>query len=150
MTTESAISWHDNLIYGLHLQAPEPDRNLWHSNLILDIDHIVEWVCGTDGGVTFLVSPATLVFHDVTDLRVSFDFGGDRQLSLNELSIGSIVKEDAIGRDNYFDWRIELNWPSGGKIAFGASGYTQTLRAEPVSREQPRLEPSERIHLLRP
>jgi len=35
-------SWHDNLIYGMHLRCADPDRNWWHSELIFDIDHIVE------------------------------------------------------------------------------------------------------------
>jgi hypothetical protein len=32
----------------------------------------------------------------------------------------------------YGRWRIEFNLPYGGGITFGASGYTQSLRAEPV------------------
>ncbi len=47
-SSEEERSWHDNLIYGLHLAAPDPDAGLWISDLILDIDHIVEWICGTD------------------------------------------------------------------------------------------------------
>lgn len=33
---------------------------------------------------------------------------------------------------DYYRWRIELNLPQGGEIAFGARGFTQVLRAEPV------------------
>ncbi len=131
-------SWHDNLIYGLHLAAPDPDAGLWRSDLILDIDHIVEWICGTDGGAQFCVAPATLIFHDVTDLRMAFDFGGsNHRQTLNELSIADITTQPApaaIGAGDYFHWRIALNSPQGGEIAFGASGYTLTLRADPVSR----------------
>lgn len=32
-----------------------------------------------------------------------------------------------LDRDS-FAWRISLNWPAGGEIAFGAAGFTQTLR----------------------
>ena len=42
--------------------------------------YIVDWICATNGGARFRVAPATLTFHDVTDLRVSFDFGGSGPL----------------------------------------------------------------------
>lgn len=134
-------SWHDNLIYGIHFQSADADRGKWRSNLVLDIDHIVEWICGTDGGVQFVVAPATLVFHDVTDLRISVDFGdGGHRQTINELSIAQIVKEPIEippnpGAGPYFAWAIELNWPQGGEIAFGATGFSQSLRAAPAALE---------------
>ena len=89
-----ATSWHDNLVYALLFNAGDVAKGDWRSELVLDIDHIVEWICGTDGGARFRVAPAALTFHDVTDLRVSLDFGGSghRQL-LNELSIAAISQE---------------------------------------------------------
>ncbi len=27
------LSWHDNLIYGVHFQAADPERGKWRSNL---------------------------------------------------------------------------------------------------------------------
>ncbi len=150
-----ATSWHDNLIYGLHLEGPDPDAGNWNSNLILDIDHIVEWVCGTDGGVRFRVAPATLVFHHVTDLRIDIDFGGkDHRQTLNALSIAAISKqpvvaEGAAGDYEYYRWCIDLNLPQGGRITFGATAYTQTLRTEPVLIDQQRLPIKDRPHLMR-
>lgn len=147
-------SWHDNLIYGLHLATPDPDAGLWRSDLVLDIDHIVEWVCGTDGSVQFRVAPATLTFHDATDLKMSFDFGGgEYRHTLNELSISDITTEPAPplgvdGSGEFFQWRIELNSPQGGEIVFGASGYTLTLRADPVLLEDQRLPPAGRPNLI--
>ena len=147
-------SWHDNLIYGVHLATPDPDAGVWRSDLVLDIDHIVEWICGTDGGVQFRVAPATLVFHDVTDLKISADCsGGEHRYTLNELSINDITRQPApaFGVDAsraYFNWRIELNSPQDGEIAFGASGYTLTLRADPVLLDDQRLPPTGRPHLM--
>jgi len=71
-----AAAWHDDLIYALHLRAPSPAHDDWRSEIALDIDHIVEWVCGVDGRMRFRVAPASLVFHDVSDLRIGLDFGG--------------------------------------------------------------------------
>ena len=36
----------------------------------------------------------------------------------------------------YYSWRIRLNWPDSSEIVFGAVGFTQTLRAEPVLTEK--------------
>jgi hypothetical protein len=149
------LRWHDNTIYAFHLDAADPDRGVWRSDLVLDIDHIVEWICGIDGRAKFRVAPATLVFHDVTDLRITIDFGTNAfRRTLNELSIGAITREPvraqgAAGPFPYFLWRIDLNLPQGGEIAFGASGFTQTLRAEPQMLDEQRLPASARPHLVR-
>ena len=151
-TTGDRFSWHDNLIYGLHFRCPDPERGVWRSDLVLDIDHIVEWVRSKDGQVRFRVAPATLVFHDVGDLRIDVDFKGQGE-ALNELSIAEITCEmsnpsaDGIGpRQNR--WRIALNMPRGGEIAFAASGYTQSLRGAARLVAEQRLPPSERSALV--
>src|SRR5262249_57451905 len=83
-----ATSWHDNAIHGLRFETGDPDRGDWRSELVLDIDHIVEWVCGIDANVLFRVAPATLTFRDVTDCRVAIVQGdGGYQVGLQTLSI---------------------------------------------------------------
>ena len=144
------LSWHDNIVYGLRFDVGDSFKGDWRSDLIFDIDHIVEWVCGVDGGVKFRVAPATLTFHDASDLRIAVDFGDSSgRTALNELSIAGITREAIPTPDGYpewacYRWRIELNWPQGGEIAFGASGFTQTLRAEPVLLDEQRLVAAER------
>src|SRR5262249_12356697 len=130
------LSWHDNLIYGVRFEVGDADRNDWRSDLALDIDHIVEWLCGVDGGATFRVAPATLTFHDVTDLHIDLDFAdGTYPRTLNELSIDriSVVAVDTQfgGPGPYGRYTIALNLPQGGAIAFGASGFSQVLRSSP-------------------
>ena len=140
-----ATSWHDNTMYAIRFDVGDASQGDWRSELVLDIDHIVEWVCGVDGGAQFRVAPATLTFHDVTDLRIAVDFGDTGyQVSLNELSIDGIeralVEDQKICLDRpYYRWRIVLNLPRGGEIAFGASGFTQELRADPVLLSEQRL-----------
>lgn len=148
-------SWHDNLIYGLHLQAADPDQGIWRSDLLLDIDHIVEWVCGAGNRPQFRVAPATLAFHDVTNLRISLDFSNATyRQNINELSIAQIRRppinaseEGVLG--SYFEWSIELNLPQGGEISFGASGYTQKFRAEPALVHEQRLSADDRPPVCR-
>jgi hypothetical protein len=127
-------SWHDNLVYGMHLRCADPVRDLWRSELVLDIDHIVEWVPQRGGGMRFRMAPAMLVFHDVSDLKLAIDFGCDvgYRRNLNELSIDRIDRQPiAPDEPGYYRWEITLNLPAGGQIAFVASGYTQTLTAAP-------------------
>jgi hypothetical protein len=129
------LSWHDNPVYGIHWRCADPDRNLWRSELVLDIDHILEWVPPAKGGWTFLVAPALLVFHDAADLAISLDCtSGDAEPHyLNELTIDHICREAAPGeKTDWFRWRIELNQPKAGGIGFLASRFSQTLSAPPL------------------
>lgn len=144
------LSWHDDTIYGVRFDVGDSDRNEWHSNLVLDIDHIVEWLCDEAGGARFRVAPANLTFHNVTDLKIAVDWGDSGcQVSIHPVSIDGITREQIQNQKicldrPYYRWRIALNWPQGGAIAFGASGFTQSLRAEPLLCDQPKLSPAER------
>ena len=143
-------SWHDNLIYGLHLRGADPDRGVWRSELLLDIDYIVEWICGIDSRTKLRIAPATRTFHDVTNLQSTLDFYNDAyRQNINELSIAEITrkpvdanKEGSLGP--YFEWSIEMNLPKDGKVTFGASAYSQILRANPVLMDEQRLSADDR------
>lgn len=144
------LSWHDDTLYGLSLEIGDPERGTWHSDLVLDIDHIVEWVCVEGEGCRFRVAPAALTFHDVTDLKIAADWGDSGcQVALSPLSIDNIARErvqdQKICLDRpYYRWRITFTRPKEAAISFGATGFTQTLRAEPVLQGQQRLPPAER------
>lgn len=145
------LSWHDDTIYGLRFDIGDPERDDWHSDLVLDLDHIVEWLCDEAGGARFRVAPATLSFHDVTDLKIAIDWGDSGgQTALHEVSVDALTRErvedQKICLDRpYYRWRIALNWPQGGEIAFGASGFTQSLRAEQLLRDQQKPSPKDRV-----
>jgi hypothetical protein len=136
------LSWHDNLVHGLRWEIGDPDRNEWHSRLILDIDHILEWVCGTDSRPQFKMAPATLTFENGTDLSIQIpDRGHGTQVSFSPLSIDRIERErisdQRICLDRpYWRWAIRFNDPQGGLISFGATGFHQRLRADPVLTDQ--------------
>jgi len=135
-----SLSWHDNYVYGVQFSILD-----WNADLVLDIDHILEWVCGVDGGAQFRVAPAALAFHNVTDLNINVDWGDSGfQTALHEMSIHRITRERITNQKicldrPYYRWAIETNWPKQGNIAFGASGFTMTLRAEPVLQDQQQL-----------
>lgn len=143
-----AHCWHDNLIYGLQFRAADPEVGDWRSDLVLDIDHIVEWVLDESERIRFRVAPATLTFHDVTDLNLAVDFGSEGH-TINELSMDRI--EQDLDRDPVtpgglprYRWRIALNLPVGGEIRFRGSRFTQTLRAASMLMDEQRLPPNER------
>jgi hypothetical protein len=144
------LSWHDDTDYGLRFEVGDSARGDWRSELVLELDHIVEWVCGSDRSVRFRVAPATLVFHDITDLRIALDWGDSgHRTALGEPQIDAITRaaleDQKICLDRpYYRWRIALNWPPGGEVGFGASGLTQTLRAAPLLLDQQRLPPESR------
>jgi hypothetical protein len=136
------LSWHDCHIWRIDFVVGDPDEGDWTSDLLLGIDFIVEWLCGVDGRATFMIAPATLVFHGVTDPRIAIDWGRTGlQAAIHLPSIDRIERELMSDRKVYLDrpyyaWRIALNWPAGGELAFGAVGFSQTLLAAPVLCEQ--------------
>jgi len=133
------LSWHDCRIWGLEFHSGDSDEDDWTSDLILDIDFITEWVCGIEPGSTkFRVAPATLAFHGVTDLKINIESDHiGYQVALSEVSIDRISREQIQNQKVFFDrpyykWTVRLNSPKQGEIVFGAVGFTQTLRAEPL------------------
>ena len=129
-------SWHDCHIWGMDIRAGNPDDNDWTSDLAFDVDYITAWNCGSDA--SFMVAPATLVFHGVTDPRMEIDWGRSGfQAAVHPISIDRIERERIIDQKvfldrPYFRWAIRLNWPEQGLITFGAVGFRQELAAAPV------------------
>lgn len=145
------MSWHDAALYGISWKV---DSESAISDLILEIDYICEWLCGSDKKCTFKVAPATLVFHNITDLklRLNIDWGcsGFQSCLEGGISIMVIQREPIenqkvyLGKP-YYKWVIAFSPPTqDSSISFGASGYTQTLRKEPILLERQNLTLTER------
>jgi FtsP/CotA-like multicopper oxidase with cupredoxin domain len=84
------------------------------------------------------VAPATLVFHDVMGLNLAIRWcpAGSEE-SLHPAHIHEVHRElvelQNVRLDRaYYHWKVLLNWPKGGEVSFGAAGFTQALRAEPI------------------
>src|SRR5574341_1497260 len=113
------LSWHDCHIHALEFRVGDVDAGDWTSDLVLDIDFIVEWLCGVDSRAQFRVAPATLTFHGVTDLKITIDWGNSGfQNAIHEVSIGCIqrqvIQDQKVYLDRpYYEWRIQVNWPAG-------------------------------------
>ena len=149
------LSWHDCHIWGVNLRVGDPEDDDWTSDFVLDIDFIVDWLCGVSHNAQFRVAPATLSFHGVTDPRIAINWGDSGfRTAVHGISIDRIERERVRDQKIFFDrpyysWRIKLNWPSAGEIALGAVGFTQTLLAEPVLTSKQHLSLKERNRLLR-
>lgn len=133
------ISWHDNSLYGISWKV-EFESGV--SDLILDIDYICDWICNKDKTCRFKVSPADLIFHNITDLKISIDWGDSGFQACNDGGLPilditkEIIKNQKVHLDRqYYKWTIKFA-PSvkikDSFISFGATGFTQTLRKEPI------------------
>jgi len=145
-------AWHDDTVYGMRFHTPDlisPHElaDDWSSLFILDIDHIVAWVRDGDE-MRFRVAPADLIFHDACDLEMAIDWGDSGgQIGVHEPSIDHIARESVsvpAQAPPLYRWRIALNHPAGGEIAFHARGFEMNLRCPPVLRDQQRLPVSSR------
>lgn len=130
-------TWHDSEIHGIHFVLGDTSNDDWTSELVLDIDVIVEWVqCGP---ALFRVAPAALTFHDVTDFKVNFSGASSGyQVALTRPSIIETkrerIKDQKICLDRpYYAWKFALScMGQAGEMCFGASDFDQVFRAEPV------------------
>lgn len=134
------LSWRDCHVWGLAFRTTHANDPA--SELVFDLDFILEWICGADGKVSrYRVAPVTLVFQEVTDLRIGLDWGTSGfPVSVNPPMIEGISREWVPDRvvypaRRYYRWQIRFAWPPGAEIVFKSVGFIQTPRAEPVVSE---------------
>ena len=141
MTEYDPYRFHDNQIHGIAFRSADPDQGDWTSDLILDIDHVLEWVKDGDR-IRFRVRPATLTFHGVTDLRLNLDGtveGHSVGVALPWILEIERSRPEEPPRDPArprYDWKIVLSSTPDGELSFGSWGYTLELRGEPVLQDE--------------
>ena len=84
-----SMSWHDNHVHGLTIHSGEHGTG----ELILDLDYILEWLPAVEGRYRFVLAPADLCFHDVTDLRISLDYVNP-SAAITPFSISNIGRQE--------------------------------------------------------
>jgi hypothetical protein len=140
-------SWHDCHVWRFAVVSGDPAADDWRSELILDLDFIAEWLCGVDQRAQFRVVPATLTFHQVSNLvmNLHWETRNDVVVMLHDIVIYNIDRTPVESTIKpYYDWTIHLSWPQNGEIRFRASGYTQELHGEPVLTSEQQLTMSQR------
>ena len=132
------MSWHDCHVHGFHIS----EGAYGSGELDFDLDYIVEWRRELDQ-VSFVLVPATLRFHEVTNLRVVIDWSA-QSASLRPFSLAGIERRtESRPRYTATIWRLAVNWPAG-LIEFEAAGFTQSTWGREVASNQQCLKPSER------
>lgn len=133
-----SMSWHDCHVHGLRVAEGQYGAG----ELELDLDYIVEWRRVSDR-TTFLIVPARLTFHEVTNLRITIDWATP-SAGLGPFSLAGVERRSEV-RPRYTAtiWRIAVNWPAGS-IEFEAAGFTQVAWGREVESEQQVLKQSER------
>jgi hypothetical protein len=131
--------WHDNHVHSIRFVAGKDGEG----DLILDIDHILEWMNGEDGGFKFRILPVTLTFHGVMFPRIVIDYAA-ATAAFGPFMIHGI--ERRMEQRSHYEaqvWRIPVTWP-GGEIEFEARGFTQRGEGEPVLTSHQLLTPEQR------
>jgi hypothetical protein len=133
------MSWHDNHVHALRLVETGDGAG----DLILDVDHIVEWIKTSEGAFQFRILPVTLTFHEVMFLQLSLDYAGPTAAFTPFMIYG--IERRAEQRDRYVAqlWSIPVSWPSG-RLAFEARGFTQRGSGEPILTTSQCLTPEQR------
>lgn len=142
----SYVGFHDDHVYGFSISEGTDG----HAELVVDIDHIVEWLDPVEGRYRFKVAPAFLTFYEVCDLVVNISYSFPN-VEIGPFSIDGIRQIPCTFPDGSggYEWRIEVNYPEG-HMAFKGKHYTLGYRSEAVVSDSQRLPGEIRRHLLRP
>jgi hypothetical protein len=134
------MTWHDNHVHALRIVQGEHGSG----QLILDIDHILEWLPSAGGGFRFRIARAELRFLEVSSLKMSVDYAAP-SAAFGPFALSAIERRtETRPRYNATIWTLTLNWPVG-QIAFEATGFEQHLVTEPVVTDRQWLTEGERV-----
>jgi hypothetical protein len=121
------MGWHDVQIHAFAFMPKTFE-------LVFDIDYILQWVQpDTKKNETyfkFWISPATLVFENIYDLKIEVesDFGIELQ-NVRREEPQKPKNAEYIDRETEWRWILEAQ---EGEISLRSVGYKQYLRKEPV------------------
>ena len=116
----NSMGWHDCPIHGI----------TFSDNFTLDIDYVFKWILDeVTSFYSFWVSPATLVFENVSNLI--FDVRMD---CIQGLEIAGV--EQKVFLDRPCSYVIDTQ---EGTIKFDSSGYKQYIKDKPILKSLPRL-----------
>jgi len=133
------MSWHDCRINAIALDQDGE----WQSDLVLDLDFIVEWLCGPDKTCRFRVAPSILRFVNVDNLKMDVSLKFKQPLEIFSIERSEIP---AGGYEN-FHWTIRVQSYPGLKenfIEFDSTGFIQELTGNAIETEAQSLTASQR------
>ena len=117
------MGWHDNAIYSITF----PDEK--NFALSFDIDYVFKWVVDDQTGFyRWWVSPCELKFLNVLELKIDLDFGKTIGLEILHIERNN---RSITPNGQLIEWNFEME-TGLGKIKFTSTGYTMTVRKQPV------------------
>ncbi len=134
------LSWHDNHVHGFRIVEGEHGSG----QLILDIDHILEWLADPGGEYKFRIARAELCFLEVSSLKMAIDYIAP-SAAFGPFALDGIGRRvEARSHRQAIIWTLSINWPVG-EIEFEARGFEQRLLMEPILTDRQWLTKSERV-----
>lgn len=121
------MAWHDIQLYGFILEWGEVGQTGFsESDILFDIDYAFKWVVPTNGdkGYSFWLSPCTLIFNNIHDLKIDLSAEGWVRGFLEIYDIEIERKSDSI-----YLCIIHLQ---EGEFKFICSGMSQVVRKKPL------------------
>ena len=127
------MSWHDNRVRGVRFRNP---REGYDSDLIFDIDYILDWIKGGDF-FQFVVAPATLTFHSAHKMHIDLVVNFKQDLDINRIDREELTTEGE-KKVGYRRWLFQIHFhDQKNPIMLEATGFTQETLATPcISRHQ--------------
>jgi len=119
------MNWHDCNIHAISFGV--------NYELSFDIDYIFRWIQpkAETKDYEFLVSPCTLIFENVHELRLDIEITEPFKLEIEGIikhTPQRPINADYIKREIEYHWEIETQQ---GNITFKSVGYTQFVRQKP-------------------
>ena len=114
-------------MHGIRIRNPEGNYDY---DLILEIDHILEWVETPDRHFEVVEAPARLIFHDVDKLCSAIDLTYKEDLEIDGIGREAMTTEpEQKAGFRKFQWQMKLHSLAGrsNTITFEASGFIQEL-----------------------
>lgn len=138
-----SLSWHDCTIHSIGL---DQDGD-YQSDLVIDLDFLLEWLPTPEGAFQFRLAPALLRFHNVDKLVIRTLLDYKQPMEISEIT--RFLRDDP-GYAN-FHWIIKLHTYPGreNQIEFDATGFSQELTAQPVLTHRQSLHLDERLRRIR-
>jgi hypothetical protein len=137
-----SLCWHDCVIHSLALDHDGE----YQSDLVLDLDFILEWILRDDNSYEFRVAPCLLRFQGVSSLQIRVSLGFKEPMEIDWI-------ERSPKRDECFEhyhWNITLHrfgYDGDNAIQFDAMGFAQELTGNPTVTQAQFLLGSERERL---
>jgi hypothetical protein len=116
------MGWHDSTIWGMAVLGEEFE-------FVFDVDYIFKWVHPVPPEIyfSFWVSPATLVFEGVQNIKINIDLDYIQLIEVADIHREGPIPSPNGSLDNW-KWTLELQQ---GDIDFEATGFTQYVRKAP-------------------